>query len=845
MRSKEKLRSRLPSDYRSVSVAKLRTGAGSAATAADLIVVVDLEARPTFVSSASREVLGYSPEKLLGVPGLSLVHEDDLPLAADALVAAGSGSLVVVEGVRIAHASGSYVPLEVIGLPLFGSSGEVESILAVFRPPRLTATETDGASETIYKELVENLPVGLFRSTPEGKIVTANEAFIRMFGYPDREAVLATSALDLWADPSNRQNHVHKLNHEGEVRNLQFLAKRSDGTTFWARLNVRAVEGQDGTPSHYEGQIEDVTALKVTQEALRESENKYRQLVEEIPAVLYVAEPGQHGKWRYVSPQIKDVLGFTPQEWLSDSELWDRCLHPEDAQRVIQSEEELWASVEAGTRSPDEPFEMEYRMLRSDGRMVWVRDQARAFPQPQGPPVLRGLLSDITELKRAEALLEKRARELQRSYQAVETLERTDRITGLPNRQALMQLLEQALARSADNQSRVAVLFIDVDRFTVINDTIGHDGGDSLLVDLSRRLEEAVLQGDVLARLGGDEFVVVLERVESDNQPVRLAQQISASLAKPFVISDRTVDVSASIGIAVSSATARTATDLLRHAGAALHQAKEAGLGKWSVFDPGTSSRVLETESLLGSLRSASPEEFELHYQPIVDIQTERTVGYEALARWRHPERGLLPPATFLDLAEETGMIVEIGDYIMQQACKDALVLLPPVGPEGTVSVNLSARQLGDPALPEQLLQHIYGSTLEPHQICVEITETASLRRADVAVDSLRRLRSAGVHIAVDDFGIGYGSLMYLRMFPIDLVKIDRTFVKGLGRHVEDVAIVSAVINMARSLGMVPVAEGVETPLQREALRRAGCKLAQGYLWGRPVPLTGPPPHDP
>jgi diguanylate cyclase (GGDEF)-like protein/PAS domain S-box-containing protein len=927
----------------------------------DVIVISDLEGRPTFVSPAIRELLGYEPSQLLQVSGMTFIHEGDLPVAAEALQAVGQGRVVTIDHLRIAHASGFYVPLEVIGVPLFGEDGQVRSILVIIRDPGQKMTGDGG-----YEAAFQKVPVGLYSSRPDGKLIAANDSFVRMFGAPDRDSLLATSTLDLWADPSDREAFVDAMAREGEVRNLDMRARRLDGSTFWGRLNVRAVRGPEGTPQRYEGYIEDVSELKRTEEALRESEARYRQLVEDIPAVLYVAEPGRDGQWLYISPQIEDLLGYTQDQWITDRYLWDRCLHPEDGERVLALEEEMWRAVDEGARSPHEPFHMEYRMVAADGSEVYVRDEATVLPRPGAPPLLRGMfvditrekraeqaldlatkrtgavidaaldaivlmdhkglvvefnpaaerifgygrnevlgrpmadhlvppqlrdrhlasvdrflrtgekrvmdqrvemeamrrdgttfpaelvittvkgaeppvfvgfVRDITQQKRAKLLLEKRARELERSYEAVETLAKTDAMTGLPNRQALMQHLEQALARSQRDGSRVAVLFIDVDRFKAINDTLGHDGGDALLVQISSRLRHMVRQGDSLARLGGDEFIVVCEGVSDEAPAAAVAQRISKAMARPFRIAGRQVEASASVGIAMSSGPSTKPTDLLRDADAAMYQAKERGLGQWAFFDESASSHAFRREALLASLRGARMEEFEPHYQPIVALEGERVVGYEALARWSHPSRGLLSPGEFLDTAEETGLILEIGDHLLGRVCEDALRLLKPLSPEASVAVNLSARQLAQRDLADQVLGHIEGSGLQPHQLSMEITETASLRNADVAADSLRRLRSAGVRIAVDDFGIGYSSLLYLRMFPIDLVKIDRTFVQGVGMHVEDMAIVSAVSHMAQSLGMIPVAEGVETPEQRDAVRRAGCELAQGYLWGRPVPM--------
>jgi diguanylate cyclase (GGDEF)-like protein/PAS domain S-box-containing protein len=822
-----------------------------------------------------------------------------------------------------------------------------------------------GWDDALYRSTFEDAPVGLFRSTPNGRILAANATLVRLLGYEDRRSVLARPAAQSWADPGKRAELVRRLAEDGEVSNFDALWRRRDGSTFWARLTVQVVPGPDGGPPHYEGQVQDVTDLKQAEQALRESELRYRQLAEEVPAVLYLAEAGREGRWLYVGPRIEDLLGFTQDEWQANPELWARCLHPDDAERVLEAEESLWSAFDAGTRPADEPILQEYRMIARDGREVDVRDEAAVVPRPVGGPLLRGMLIDITERKRAEraldlatkratsvieasldaivvmdhrgtvvdfnpaaeqifgyrreeivglpmasylipgelrdrhreavdrflrtrekrimdrrlelegmrrdgalfpaeltittvrdsdppvfigyirdiserkraqALLEKRAEELERSYQAVETLSKTDPLTGLPNRQALMEHLDQVLTRGGSLP--VAVFVVDVDRFKGINDLLGHDAGDAVLLEVGRRIREATSEGDMLARLGGDEFGLVREGLTGDGDARELARRVAEAVAGSFAVADRELDASASVGVTVARDPSRKVTELLREADAAVRDAKQRGLGSWGMFDTEVAPRSLDGDGLLTSLRRAPMEEFEVHYQPVVDLRSDRITGYEALVRWRHPARGLVPPGMFLELAEDTGLILQIGDHVLGRACEDAVRLLEPLGPGGTVAVNLSARQLAERTLPDRVLEHIQRSGLQAHQLCVEITETASLSNADVAVDSLRRLRAAGVRVAVDDFGIGYSSLLYLRMFPIDLVKIDRTFVQGTGRHAEDTAIVSAVTNMARSLGLVPVAEGVETSVQRDAVRRAGCQLAQGFLWSRAVPYS-------
>jgi diguanylate cyclase (GGDEF)-like protein len=407
-----------------------------------------------------------------------------------------------------------------------------------------------------------------------------------------------------------------------------------------------------------------------------------------------------------------------------------------------------------------------------------------------------------------------------------------DSLTGLPNRTLLFDRLEHALRRAARRTTPVAVLFLDLDRFKVVNDSLGHDAGDALLVGVAHRLQEAVRPGDTVARFGGDEFVVLCDRVRDVDEAARVATRLVEVLREPFPVGAGEVVVSASIGISLSGRRADTATRLLRDADTAMYRAKERGGAGHHVFDHALHDRAVGRLRLEGALRRAlEREELQVAYQPQIELSTGEPVAVEALVRWDHPARGVVPPAQFVPLAEETGLIIPIGAWVLERACAD---LVPH---DLAVSVNLSGRQLAQRDLIPTVQQILRATGLPPERLCLEVTESVLIDDTDAAHAALVALRDLGVRLSIDDFGTGWSSLSYLKRFPFDELKIDQSFVTGLGATDSDEAIVAATIDMAHALGLVVAAEGVEGEEQLRVLTRLGCDRAQGFHIARPAPV--------
>jgi diguanylate cyclase (GGDEF)-like protein len=429
--------------------------------------------------------------------------------------------------------------------------------------------------------------------------------------------------------------------------------------------------------------------------------------------------------------------------------------------------------------------------------------------------------------------------QLQRQAQDLQHQAFHDSLTGLPNRALFMDRLQHALNRAERASHTIAVLFLDLDRFKFINDSLGHEAGDELLVAVARRLQTCVRPEDTVARLGGDEFTVLLEGIRGEHQATSVADRIKRALQAPFVIVGQDVFVSTSIGITLSEGNQQPPSDIMRNADTAMYQAKEKGKSRYQVFDARMDSRALMRLQLEADLYQAlERKEFVVYYQPKVDLLTGEIVSFEALVRWAHPQRGLVSPAHFIPLAEETGLILPIGQLVLHTACRQAQMWLAKYSDDRSfsVSVNLSARQFQHPVLVEEIAQALQDSGLEPQCLQLEITESVVMEHVPSALATLQNLRHLGVQLAIDDFGTGYSSLSYLKHFTVDTLKIDKTFIDRLNHDVADAAIVQAIITLARTLKMHSVAEGVETEAQLRLLQTLGCDFGQGFLFAQPLP---------
>jgi len=541
------------------------------------------------------------------------------------------------------------------------------------------------------------------------------------------------------------------------------------------------------------------------------SADSFRLLAEHAQDFIFRYQIQPDPGFDYVSPASLAILGYTPEELYADPALVI----------AIVGEQYLAETADLG-HDPRLTEPHDVRVHRKDGTVTWIEQRLTPVFAGDHLMAVEGIARDISERKRAEAAI---------AHQALH-----DALTELPNRNLLLDRLSLALARlRRDDQSLVAVLLLDLDRFKLVNDTLGHPAGDQLLIGAARTLREALRPEDTVARLGGDEFVVVCEGVSSVSHARLLAERLAALVARDYDVAGTQIFTSASVGVAVGRA-GDTTEALLSDADAAMYLAKERGRGRVEMFMPDLRTRAESRLAAETALRTAvEHQEFAVVFQPVVDLEMGCVVSAEALVRWQPAGREVIGPGEFISLAEETGLIVPIGSWVLQEACaqlrawKDAVPRVPL-----TMSVNLSARQL-TPDLLDALTKILAINSLEPDALTLEITESVLMEDTDSALENLLGLKALGVRLAIDDFGTGYSSLSYLKRFPIDVLKVDRAFVSGLGTANDDTAIIAGILAMAKGLRVDLVAEGVETAEQLRALRVLGCPLAQGFHFARPL----------
>jgi diguanylate cyclase (GGDEF)-like protein/PAS domain S-box-containing protein len=556
------------------------------------------------------------------------------------------------------------------------------------------------------------------------------------------------------------------------------------------------------------------------EKVLRESEERFRLLVEGVRdyAIFMLDPEGRVASWNTGAERIE---GYTAGEIIGE-----HCsrFYTEEDVRQGRPEQELKAAAAEGCN------ETEGWLVRKDGERFWADVVTTALTNEAGR--LRGfsmLMRDVTERKLAEERM---------LHDALH-----DGLTGLANRALFMDRLGHAVERAKRNRDYAfAVFFLDLDRFKLVNDSLGHLAGDSLLVEVGRRLKACMRAGDTVARLGGDEFTILLDDMKDSGDALRMAERAQAQLALPFDLDGHEVFVSASVGIALSAMEYSQPEDILRDANTAMHGAKSLGKASYKVFD----ATMHEHARLLLGLetdmrRAAERGEYRLHYQPIVSLETGRMTGFEALVRWQHPRRGLLWPAEFLSLAEETGLVIQIDRWVLREACRQTREWQRRFRSETPlcVSVNLSARHFSAPSLVEHVGEVLEESGLDPCCLKLEITESVLMSDADSVTGTLRRLKEIGVELQLDDFGTGYSSLSYLHRFPVDALKIDRSFVGRIGPGGANSELARAIVTMAHSLGMSVVAEGVETEEQLAELRAMACEYGQGHLFSAAVDGDG------
>ena len=732
-------------------------------------------------------------------------HPDDLPPQA-----ANERRLFERQGLR----SGLFVPM-LLEKKLIGSVGcsalsrhvqwseETRSLLRITGEILVSALERRktycalSESERRHRLLFERNLAGVYRSTLDGRMLECNDALARMLGYSAREELQRVNTRALYFSDADRAAFLDAVRSDGAARAIEVCLRRRDGRPLWVLENVHLAGDV------LEGTTVDITDRKLAETALRDSEERYRLMAENSTDLIARTTPD--GIFVYASDAIRHLLGYEPHEVVGTP--IRNVIHPEHRR-------ELRGIVpDAHGRT------FSYRAVRKDGSVIWFESTSRAIFDAQGNVAeIISVSRDVSERRRAEEQIE---------YQAYH-----DALTGLPNRLLFRDRLTVALAHAKRQRAPLTVMFLDLDRFKFVNDTLGHSLGDELLRDVAARLRSVVRDGDSIARMGGDEFTILLSDVEDDSAAAKFAQTLLDVVAQPVRVEGHELYVTTSIGIAMYPSDGDTAELLLKNADTAMYRAKELGRNSYQLCTPAMNDRAAERLSVENALRRAiDREELVLHFQPLVALESRLTTGMEALLRWNRPGFGLVPPMSFIGIAEETRMIVPIGEWVLRRACRQARRW-----PGLRMAVNLSPRQLQQSDLCAVVARALDESGLDPHLLELEITESTAMLNTDRTIATLEELHALGVRIALDDFGTGHSSLSYLRRFPIDRVKIDREFVQEIENSRSNRAIVSAIVSMAHGLDLEVTAEGVETEAQVEFLREQGCEEVQGYLFGRAEP---------
>jgi diguanylate cyclase (GGDEF)-like protein/PAS domain S-box-containing protein len=777
-------------------------------TMADVLFVCDRDGRIQFANAAAERILGCSSEALVGRQFQELLATTDGDAFSESL---RRRSIRNMER-RFKSEGGGEVDLMLSLAPVL-QHGEPAGVVILGRDMR---EQKDAEREvkkavTLLQSTLDSTADGILVIGDGGRVLTYNNRFVEMWQIPAElletsdDGGLLNCVLDQLLEPDHFLRTIETLYAQPEAESFDLLEFR-DGRRFERYSIGRAVEGVSNVRVW---SFRDVTARFAAEAALRESELRYRLLFEQNAAGVCVAEVA--GPIIDCNLTFAAMLGY-PRSELIGLDAGEIFVRPSERTELVSLLRDATTLNSA-----------EVELRKKDGQSMWALTNLTISGERIHTTVV-----DISDRKRAEEQIEFHA------YH--------DPLTKLPNRKLFTDRLTQSLSRARRSGKSVAVMFVDLDHFKSINDTLGHEAGDELLCQMAARLAGSIREDDTVARIGGDEFTIILAELRHPEDAVNVAEKVIKAVQQPLMIAGTSIEISASIGIALFPDDGADAESLLRNADSAMYRAKESGRNTYQLCTDDMKRRAVERLSLETRLRRGiSDEQLVLHYQPQFSLSEGRVVGVEALVRWDDPERGLVHPSAFIPLAEESRLILPLGEWVLRTAClqmrawRDAGLDVP------VMSVNLSFRQFQQNDIVESVRRVLAETGLNPAALELEITETTAMQNAETTVAVLHGLRALGVSIAIDDFGTGYSSLNYLKRFPITAVKIDRAFIRDLAASEADGAIVSAVVGMAHALKLRVIAEGVETEEQLSFLRRRGCDAAQGYLFSRPVAAAALP----
>ena len=807
---------------------KIRFQAQLLDVAGEAVIATAVDQKVIYWNRAAEGLYGWSSEEMMGRNLREEVVPEDLRGRAKEIAKQVTETGHWSGEFMVRHKDGTIFPVLANNASLHDEADNVVGFVSVLRDDteRKQAEEKLKESEERFRRTFDDAPIGMaVTGLVDGRFLQVNRSLCEMLGRSE-EQLLASTFLDI-THPDDLDVGIEYAQRllEGELGSYQ-IEKRylhAEGHPVWLSLSGSVTRDSKGRPLYFIAQMQDVTERKRAEEALRRSEANLAeaQRIARLGSWEWDLKTGEV----WWSNEVYRIYGFEPQQYSPTIKTVEEVFHPDDRHLFREA-------LDGASSREVESYDFEHRIVRTDGEVRWVHHRGEVVRGEEGEEALRiiGTSHDVTEDKRAEERLH---------YQATHDL-----LTGLPNRLLFGDRLEHALRRTSGRRGGMAaVLFMDLDNFKVVNDSLGHKLGDRLLVAVGERFRGCLRPEDTLARLGGDEFVVLVDGFENPEDAIGIAQRIIEAYREPFVLEGQEIFIKPSIGISLINARTTTSTsseEVLRNADIAMYRAKEESRG-YQVFEPVMYEQTLGRLKLENELqRAIESEEFIVYYQPIVDLRSGEVWGAEALVRWQHPERGLLGPEEFIPAAEQSGLVVPIGELVLKQACEQAkewqerdsyLRAL-------VISVNLSARQLQRPDLARIVEGVLQKTGLKACSLGLDITETGYVGALEgnniSALDDLKRL---GVHISIDDFGVGYSSLSYLKRLPADELKLDQSFVAGIRENTKDTAVVRTVIDLAHTLGMKVVAEGVESGDQAEQLKEMGCELVQGYHYAEPLPI--------
>ena len=787
--------------------------------ASDITVIVNAEGLHTYVSPSIERILGHKPDDLIGRSAEHLRHPDEYEITRRFQIEAKQhpGRHITAE-FRRRHEDGSWRLFEFVATNLLHDPS-INGIVVNARD----ITERKRAEEELNRErdllhlLMDNLPDLVFFQDREGRYVRVNRADAEFLGLTDPDEAIGKSDAELLPSEIAEGYLAEDLLIINERKPIVDRIERAVGANGHARwISTTKVPTYDlsGEISGIVGIARDITERQQAELTIHRAEQRYRDLFNDAPVMYVITSRGDGGPIIVDCNQLfLKTIGYERDEVVG---------RPMGTFLTPESQDSM--SIAYGLLLDGERIEGERQLVTREGNLVDVFLQAQSERDEDGNYAgTRATFMDITARKSLE---------MQLTHQAFH-----DPLTGLPNRMLFANRLEHALARAARNADDLALLFIDLDGFKVINDSLGHGVGDTLLVTVAEKLASCVRSIDTIARFGGDEFIVLLEECDQESA-ADTAGRIARRMSVPFDLDGHTITVTASIGIACKRSPLDTAMDLIRNADVAMYVAKQRGKSQFAIFDSGMHQRAWKRLELESDLRVAiERNEFRVHYQPIIDLKTGETREVEALVRWEHSIHGLISPAEFLPVAEETGLILPIGWWVIAEACRQVRAWQEeyPQSPPLSVAANLSPRMFHQEDLINSVSRILTETGLEPSCLKLEITEGVMMQDGDGAIETLQDLRSMGVRLSMDDFGTGYSSLAYLQRLPIDVLKIDRSFVARMCEDNESLEIVRLVVGLAKTLGLTVVGEGIETQTQLDTLTELGSDLGQGYLLARPM----------